>query len=152
MAENLVPLTEDLLDPEYKLEIIRGLEGLIRVDKKIADGETFEEGDWAVLNDNDELVAPTATPAANTFPVWAGNSEGRSDVHATGKATILMGGRFIYKTSKYDSNPSYSVGSPLTVKDLGGGELTPTLQSGSEPILARVVAVPANGVMEIQVL
>ena len=152
MTENLVPLTQDLLEPDYKLDIIRGLEDLMRVDKKIADGELFEEGDWAVLNDNDELVAPTATPVANTYPVWAGNAEGRSDVHATGKATILMGGRFIYKTAKFDSNPSYSVGSPITVKDLGAGEMTPTLQSGSEPVLGRVVAVPSNGVMEIQVL
>ena len=152
MTENLVPLTQDLLLEDHKLDIIRGLEHLIRVDKKIGAGESFAEGDWAVLNNNDELVAPAATPVANTFPVWAGNAEGRSDVHATGKATILMGQSFIYRTSKFDSNPTYNVGSPLTVKDLGAGELTPTLQSGTEPILARVVAVPADGVMEIQVL
>lgn len=152
MAENLVPLTQDLLDPEYKLEIIRGLEGLIRVDKTIADGEIFDEGDWAVLNNNDELVAPTATPVANTFPVWSGNAEGRSDVHATGKATILMGGRFVYKTSKYDTAPSYNTGDALTVKDLGGGEMVPTIQSGTEPVLARVHKVPAGGFMEIEVV
>ena len=150
--DNLVPLSEDLLNPTYKLEIIRGLEGLMRVDKKLADGVIFEEGDWAVLNDSDELVAPTATPVANTFPVWAGNAEGRSDVHATGKATILIAGRFVYRTTKFDAGPVYSVGSPLTIKDLGGGERVPTLQSGTEPIVARVLAVPAVGVMEIQVL
>jgi len=152
MTENLAPLTADPFEPDYKLDIIRGLEHLIRVDKTIAEGEVFAEGDWAVLNDNDELVAPSATPVPNTYPVWAGNAEGRSDVHATKKATILMGQSFIYKTSKFDANPAYTVGAPLTVKDLGGGEMTPTLQSGSEPILARVVAVPTSGIMEIQVL
>jgi hypothetical protein len=151
-TENLAPLSKDLFEPDYKLEIIRGLEHLIRVDKTIADGEVFAEGDWAVLNDNDELEAPSATPVANTYPVWAGNAEGRSDVHATKKATILMGQSFIYKTAKFDANPVYTVGAPITVKDLGAGEMVPTLQSGSEPILGRVVAIPANGVMEIQVL
>lgn len=150
--ENLVPLQSDLTQDEYKLEIVRGLEGLIREDKKIAEGESFSEGDWAVLNNNNELESPSASPVANTFPVWAGNGDGRSDVFATGKATILRGGRFLYKTSKFDPAPSYNVGDGLTVKDLGGGEKVPTLASGSDPVVARVSAIPANGIMEIQVL
>ena len=152
MIDNLVPLQEDLLLDVHCLDIIKGLEGVIRMDKAIADGESFAEGDWAVLNDSDELVAPSATPVINTYPVWAGNADGRTDVHATGKATILMGGRFLYRTTKFDPAPSYSVGDALTVKDLGGGEMVPTAAAGSEPILAIVHKVPANGIMEIQVL
>lgn len=152
MTENLVPLQEDLLLEVHKLDIFKGLEGIIRMDKKIADGELFAEGDWAVLNDSDELEAPSATPVPNCYPVWAGNSSGRTDVHATGKATILMGGRFLYRTDKFDSAPSYSVGDALTVKDLGGGEMVPTAASGVEPVLARVHKVPAAGIIEIEVL
>ncbi len=152
MNENLVPLQEDLLIDTPKMDIFRGLESLIRVDEKIAAGALFEEGDWAVLNDSNELVAPTTTPVANTFPVWAGNAEGRSDVHATGKATVLKGGRFFYRTTKFDPAPAYNVGSPLTVKSLGADERVPTLATGTEPVLARVAAIPVNGVMAIQVL
>lgn len=150
--DNLVPLTEDLLIEGHLLDIFRGLEGIMRADKDIAAGESFAEADWAVLNNSDELEAPGATPVANTFPVWAGNAEGRTDVHATGKATIIMGGRFFYRTSKYNSALNYSSGDPLTVKDLGGGEKVPTLAGGSDPVLARVHKVPAGGIMEIQVL
>lgn len=152
MNENLVPLQEDLTKETPLLEIVRNLENLIREDKKIAEGETFGEGDWAVINNNGELEAPAATPVYNTVPVWCGNAEGRSDVHATGKATILRGGRFIYRTTKFDTASSYNVGDGLTVKDLGEGERVPTLAAGSDPVLARVSAIPANGVMEIEVL
>lgn len=150
--ENLVPLSQDLTADDHLLDIFKGLEGVIRDDKTIADGQSFAEGDWAVLNNSDELEAPGATPVANTYPVWAGNAEGRSDVHATGKATILLGGRFFYRTTKFDTAQTYNTGDYLTVKDLGGGERVPTLQAGSEPKLAKVHKVPANGVMEIEVL
>lgn len=152
MIENMVPLQEDLLLSTHKLDIFKGLENVIRMDKKISAGEVFAEGNWAVLNDSDELEAPTATPVANTYPVWAGNANGRTDVHATGMATCLMGGRFFYRTDMFDSAPSYSVGDGLTVKDLGAGEMVPTKASGTEPVLARVHRVPAAGVMEIEVL
>lgn len=153
MAENLVPLTEDLTLEQNLLDITRGLEKIIRVDKTIASGATlFAEGDWAVLNDSDELVDPTVTSAQATFPVWAGDSEGRSDVHATGKATIIMGGDFVYKTTKYDTGGSYNVGDPLTVKDLGGGEKVPTNCASTEYIHAVVTKVPAGGIMEVMVV
>lgn len=152
MIDNLVPLQEDLLLSEHKLDIFKGLEGIVRQDKKFAEGELFAEGNWAVLNDSDELEAPTATPVANTYPVWAGNAEGRTDVHATGMLTIVMGGRFWYRTTMYDTAPTYSVGDALTVKDLGAGEMVPTKATGTEAVLARVYKVPANGIMEIEVL
>ena len=150
--ENLVPLQEDLTLELSLLEIVRGLEGLIRQDLTIAEGESFGEGDWAVIDNNGELVSPAATPVAMTVPVWCGNADGRSDVHATGKATILRGGRFIYRTTKFDAAPSYNVGDALTVKDLGAGEKVPTIASGTDPVLARVSAIPANGILEVEVL
>jgi len=150
--ENLVPLQSDLTKDTYLLEVVRGLENIFRVDHAIAAGESFGEGDWAVINNLGELESPTATPVANTVPVFAGNAEGRSDVHATGKATVIKGGRFFYKTEKFDAAPSYNVGDDLTVKDLGGGERVPTLAAGSDPVLARVSAIPAAGIMEIEVL
>jgi hypothetical protein len=149
--ENTVPLTQDLLVDTPLLEIIRGLEGLQRVDETIADGESFAEGDWAVLNNDGELEAPGATPVKNCFPVWAGNSEGRSDVAATGKATILKGGRFIYRTSKYDKTQSYAAGDELTVKDLGAGERVPTKAAGAEVVLA-VVDKVVGDFLEIEVV
>ena len=99
-----------------------------------------------------ESVIPTATSVQATFPVWAGNSEGRSDVAATGKATVLMGGRFVYQTTKYDAGGSYNVGDPLTVKDLGGGERVPTNCASTEYVHAIVRKVPAGGIMEIEVV
>jgi len=149
---NLVPLQEDLTLDQHLLDIVRGLENLIREDLTIAVGESFAEGDWAVINNNKELEAPGAAPVANTVPVFAGNAEGRSDVHATGKATCCRGGRFIYRTQKFDATPAYNVGDSLTVKDLGAGERVPTLASGSDPVLARVSSIPASGIMEIEVL
>lgn len=149
--ENMVPLTQDLILDTPLLEIVRGLENLQRVDEKIADGESFAEGDWAVLNDGGELEAPGATPVKNCFPVWAGNAEGRSDVAATGKATILKGGRFIYRTSKFDTTQTYAAGDALTVKDLGNGERVPTKAGGGEVVLAFVDKV-VGSYLEIEVV
>lgn len=148
MTENLVPLTEDLTKEDNKLNIIRGLEQLQRVDKTIADGESFREGEYAVLTDSDELVSPGASSVSNCFPVWAGNAEGRSDVHATGKATILMGQGFIYRTSVFNDAETYSVGDGITCKD---NSKIPTLASGNDKILGRVVGVSEEGLLEIKV-
>ena len=134
MAENMVPLKEDLLLDTHALDIVRGLEGVQRADEKIAEGETFGEGDWAVLNDDAELETPGAAGVLNCFPVWAGNEEGRTDVAATGMATVLKGGRFMYRTSKYDKGQSYVAGDKLTVKN---GKV-PTKAGGSDAVLAVV--------------
>ena len=151
--ENLVPLSSDLTQDEYKLEVIRGLEGLIRVDKSIEDGKSFSEGDWAVLSNADELTEAGATGVSNCYPVWCGNGDGRSDVHATGKATILMGGRFIYKTSKFVGS-GFSVGDELTVKATGnpGEQLLPSAAGLGDAVVAKVHKVDAAGLMEIEVL
>jgi hypothetical protein len=66
-TENLAPLQSDLLEEKEAVEVIRGLENIVREDIAIADGETFEEGDWAVINNDYELEAPTATPKPETL-------------------------------------------------------------------------------------
>ena len=148
--ENMVPLTQDLTEESHKLDIIRGLEGVIRIDKEIASGVILAEGQWAVLGDDDTLSMPAAVPVANTYPIWAGNADERSDVHATGKATMLQGGRFIYRTTMFGASlSSASVGSPITVK---GGKLPVLGVEGTDVILARVFKMAANGIMEIEVL
>lgn len=153
MSENLLPLTEDLLNETPLLEVIRGLEGLFREDIPMAAGESFAEGDWAVINNDYELEAPGATPSRACVPVWAGNSEGRSDVHATNKATVLRRTRgFIYRTTKFDGTQTYAVGDNLTVKDLGSGERVPTKAAGAEAVLARVSKVVSEDMLEIEVL
>lgn len=150
--ENLVPLQEDLTQETPLLSVVRGLEDLIREDIDIADGESFAEGDWAVINSDYELEAPTATPVHNCVPVWAGNAEGRSDVHGTGKATCLRKSRgFIYRTTKFNSLVTYSVGDAITVKDLGAGERVPTKAGGTEAVLGRVSKVVSETVLEIEV-
>lgn len=151
--ENLAPLSSDLLEEKQAVEVIRGLESVIREDIAIADGETFGEGDWAVINDDYELEAPGATPVHNCALVWAGNEEGRSDVAATGKATVLRRARgFIYRTSKFNTNLSYNAGDALTVKDLGGGEKVLTKQAGSEAVIARVSKVVSSSELEVEVV
>lgn len=151
--ENLAPLQQDLLEADDKLEVIRGLEKVFREDITVADGETFAEGDWAVINDDYELEAPDTTPVHNCVPVWAGNAEGRSDVHATGKLTVLRrSSGFIYRTSKFNKGVTYNSGDALTVKDLGNGERVPTKAGGTEAVLARVSKVVSDNVLEIEVI
>lgn len=146
----VVPVAEDLTTEVNTLSIIRGLENMHRVDKKLGSGVSLLEGEWAVLNDDDTLSRPSATPKANTYLVFAGTN--RFDSHATGQATILMASDLVVRTSRYDAAQSYSVGDALTVKDLGGGEAVVTKQAGVEPVLARVTKVPAAGVMEYEVI
>lgn len=151
--ENVVPLQEDLTVETPLLEIIRGLEGLMREDIALADGESFAEGDWGVINADYELEAPGATASHACVPVWAGNAEGRSDVIATGKVTVLRRARpFIYRTTKFNTAETYAVGDALTVKDLGAGEKVPTKATGSDAILARVSKIVSESVLEIEVV
>lgn len=152
-TENLAPLQSDLLEEKNAVEVIRGLENIVREDIAIADGESFEEGDWAVVNSDYELEAPGATPKHNSVLVWAGNTIGRSDVAATGKATVLRRTRpFIYRTTKFNTGLSYVAGDALTAKDLGGGEKTLTKAGGTEAVLARVSKVVSDSELEVEVV
>jgi len=74
-----------------------------------------------------------------TYLVFAGTD--RFDSAATGQATIIMGSGVVVKSSRFDAGESYDVGDALTVKDLGGGEASVTLQAGAEPVLGRVIEV-----------
>lgn len=139
------PVSEDLTTENLNRAILRGNETMYRVDKKVAPSVVLKTGEWAVLQNDQTLARATATPNAASFLVFAGCE--RFDAAATGQATIIINSNIVVKTNIFDPGPSYSVGSPLTVKDLGGGESFLTLQSGVEPILARVLEVPAGGVL-----
>lgn len=133
----IAPVGEDLTTPEDRLEILRGLESMHRVDKKLADGAEFALGEWAVLNSSGEAERAGATPVPETFLVFAGTD--RFDVAATGQVTLIMSTDVIARTTVYDTGETYAVGDALTVKDLGSGESKLTKQSGAEPVLARVL-------------
>jgi hypothetical protein len=147
-SERTVPVTEDLTTEDLKLSIIRGLENMYRVDKKVADGEIFEKGEWAVLGDDNTVSRPTASPVANTFLVFAGTD--RFDAEATGQVTLVGGGAPWVKTTQFDAGGSYNVGTLLTVKDLGGGEAVVTPAAGAEAVLAEVIEV-GDGYLVYQV-
>lgn len=150
MAELIVPITEDLRKEDLRMDIIKGIERVNYKDEKLASGLSCAMGDWLVLNNSGVLEAPGATAVPNTYPVVVGNDQ--YDAQATGQATILIAGGFIYRTVKFAPG-SYTVGMSLTVKDLGGGEMVPSQAGGGDPVMARVYKAPdAKGVMEIEVL
>jgi len=152
MAELVAPIGVDLRKEDNRMNIVKGIEYVKPKDEVmqaavVAGG--CDAGDWLVKGAGG-LSYPTTTAVANTYPVWVGNDQ--FDSQATGNATILVGGGFIYRTTKYVAG-SYVEGQNLTVKSLGGGERVPSAAGGSDPIVARVYTAPdANGVMEILVL
>lgn len=131
-----VPVGEDLTTEDLKLSILRGLERMFRVDKKRADGEEFEKGEWAVLKSDGTVERPGASPVANTYLVFAGSD--RFDAHATGQVTLVMNSPIIVKTNQFDTGETYAVGDNLTVKSLGTGFAGVTKAGGAEAVLARV--------------
>ena len=133
---NIVPLQEDLTKEELRLSILRGIENAFRVDKKLASGESLELGEFGVLQNDDTMARPGATPSAATYLVFCGSE--RYDSHATGQITLIMNSNLIAKTSRYNQAGSYSVGTELTVKDLGAGQASLTPASNGEFVLAKV--------------
>jgi hypothetical protein len=153
MAELIVPITEDLRTEDSRMDIIKGIEKLNPKDEVMTSAVAAagcSAGDWLVKGANGlELAGGTAV--ANTYPVWVGNDQ--LDAVASGKATILVGGHYIYRTTKYVAG-SYTAGMNLTVKDTGGTSAK-LLQAagGTDPILARVYTAPdSKSVMEVRVL
>lgn len=134
-SNRIVPVQEDLANESYKLDIIRGLDSMIRKDYKVAAGVTLEEGEYAVLNGSNELVKPTATPVANSYLVFLGTD--RYDVAATGKCTVVVNSGIIARTTQFKAGDPYQVGSPLTVK-LDGTKGLLCLAGVGEPVLGRV--------------
>lgn len=148
MSERIVPITEDLRKEDHRFDIIKGIEQVKSKDEVMVSALAtagVEAGDWAVKGANG-LEAPGASAVANTYPVWVGNDQ--YDAVATGKATIIIGGGFVYRTTKFATG-TYTAGQNLTVK---GGKVPCAAEEG-DPILCRVYSAPdAAGVMEILVL
>ena len=152
LPEIVAPISNDLRREDQRMDIIKGIEHLNSKDELMTTAVVtagVTSGDWLVKGSTG-LTLPTVTAVANTYPVWVGNDQ--YDAQATGKATILMGSGFIYRTNKFVAG-AYVEGQNLTVKDLGAGEKVPSAAGGADPVLARVYTAPdANGVMEILVL
>lgn len=148
-AELIAPITEDLRKEDLRMDITKGMEHLNLFDFPIPSGASYELGDWAVKTGS-ALAAPGVSPVANTYPIWVGNDQ--YDSQATGKATLILNGGFVYRTTKFVAG-SYTAGQNLTVKDLGGGEKVPSAAGSTDPVLCRVFTAPdSKGVMEIIVL
>ena len=62
-----VPVGEDLTKEALNLEILRGLEKMFRVDKKVGSGVSLKAGEFAVLGNDGMLSRPGATPVAETY-------------------------------------------------------------------------------------
>ena len=133
-----VPVQEDLTTDETRLQILRGLEHMFRVDKPLAAATALVLGEWGVLNSDGKMERPGATGVPNTYLVFAGTE--RFDVVATGKVTLVFGSHIVASTSQFDTGPHYEVGDPLTAKTLGHGEAILTAATDpADAILARVV-------------
>jgi hypothetical protein len=146
-AELIAPITVDLRTQDNRMDIIKGLEHISYKDEVLAAGVTCEMGDWLVKNSSNAMEVPGASAVANTYPVVTGNDS--LDALATGNVTLIVGGGFLYRTTKYVAG-SYTNGQNLTVK---GSVQVPVAASGSDPVLARVYAAPdAKGIMTIEVL
>jgi len=138
IMDRTVPVAEDLTTEEHRLQVLRGLEKAHRVDKPYATGETFEMGEWAVLNADGKCERASATPAV-CYLVFSGTD--RWDSKATGQVTIFMATQLIVKTTKYDASATYAVNDLLTVKDLGASESHVTRHTAGEVAVAKVVEV-----------
>jgi len=145
----VAPIGEDLSTSDLSLEILRGFEKMYRVDKKVATGNAFAKGEWAVLNGDGKAERPSTEPKGETYLVFCGTD--RFDVAATGAVTLLMSHPIIVKTARYDVGGDYAVGTYLTVKDRGHGEAVVTVRGADEPKLARVLEV-GNGYLVFETL
>ena len=146
--ELLAPISEDLRKEINKFDIVKGIEHVNYIDGKLAAGKDVEEGDWVVGTSTGFDVPPTSQKKC--FPVVTGNN--RYDALATGNVTVIVGGGFIYQTTKFVAG-SYTVGQALTVKDLGAGEKVPSAAGSGDVICGRVYSYDsAKGIMQILVL
>ena len=110
----VVPVQEDLTKEELHLNVLRGMENMFRVDKKLAVGSSLELGQWGVLQNDGTVAAPGASSSIATYLVFCGSE--RFDSMATGQVTLVMNSNIIIKTDRFDVGGSYSVGTELTVK------------------------------------
>jgi hypothetical protein len=134
-----VPVGEDLTTENLAAAVVRGYEKMFRVDKKLGTNVSLLSGEYAVLNDDNTLSRPGATPVANTYLVLLGSD--RFDVKATGQATLVMNSSIMVKSNKYDAAQIYTVGAFLTAKDRGLGQADLTLAANGEYCFAKVAEV-----------
>lgn len=148
-AELIAPISVDLRAEDTRMDIVKGIEFVNYKDEKLNASvtATVEAGDWLVLDNDGTLVEPGASAVANTYPVFVGNDQ--FDAQATGQCTLIVGGKFNYRTNKYEAG-SYTAGQNLTIK---GSSRKLQAAGGSDPVLARVYKSPdAKGIMEVTVL
>jgi len=141
----VAPIGEDLTTDELSLSVLRGIESMHRVDKKVAVGETFLRGEWAVLNVDGKAERPGGVGVGGTYLVWSGTD--RFDSRATGQVTLIMSHPVIAESSRYDTGFNYNVGDYLTVKDVGPGTAFVTAWATGDAKLARVVAVNSGSLV-----
>lgn len=134
----VAPIGVDLSTDDLSLDVLRGLEKMFRVDKKIAVGASFLKGEWAVLNSDSKAERPGASAVGETYLVFCGTD--RFDAAATGQVTLIMSHPVVVKTSRFKAD-TYTVGAYLTVKSGGTGFAGVCLQTSTEPKLARVLEV-----------
>lgn len=138
-----VPVGEDLTTDETRLQVLRGLETMKRVDKPLAAGATLGLGEWGVLQADGTVARATSSAVRMSFPVFCGTD--RFDVKATGQVTLIMNSLIMAKTSLFDPSPTYAIGDGLVVK-LVSGKSVLTKVTSTEPIVARVVEL-ADGLL-----
>lgn len=135
----IAPVGEDLTKEALNLEILRGIEKMFRVDKKVGSGVSLKAGEHAVLGNDGVLSRPGATPVAETYLVFAGTD--RFDSKATGQVTIIMNSALVVKTDLYDVTQSYNVGDYLTSKNRGLGQADLTKAAVGEFSVGQVTEV-----------
>ena len=135
----VAPVGEDLTLPEGRLEILRGMEKMYRVDKAYGAAQDFALGEWAVLQADGKAYRAGATPVVSTYLVFGGTD--RFDSKATGQITLVMASQIMAKTTQYNTLLSYVVGDYLTVKNLGGTASRLTKWTAGEVAVAKVIEV-----------
>lgn len=140
---SIVPVQQDLTTQYAPLEILRGFEQMKRVDYPMTPGVALNKGEWGCLNDSGVVTRPTGTAVQATYLCFAGTEQ--FDSAATGAVTLLPNSLVRIQTSMYNTAGTYHVGTPLTVKDTGGGVAVVTPAAGGDPVLARCVVVPTSG-------
>lgn len=138
----VAPVGEDLTLSEGRLEILRGMEKMYRVDKAYGAGQDFALGEWACLHADGKAYRAGATPVAASYLVFGGTD--RFDSKATGQVTLVMASQVMARTTQFNALLSYAVGDYLTVKNLGSGASSLTKWSAGEVAVAKVVEVGAG--------
>ena len=144
--ELVAPVTVDLRAADLKFDIVKGIEHINYIDGKLDAGDV-EEGDWVQKTSTGFAVPPSGS--VKCFPVVTGNN--RFDALATGDVTVVIGGNWIYETTKFTGSlGSYTVGQALTVK---GGTTVPQAAGSGDIVCGRVYAInTATNSMQILVL